>query len=83
MIAAGHRPPQYRRAVTQRWLDADQQRTWRSWLSVSELLPRALDAQLQRDAGISHAAYVVLAMLSEAPGRSRGYERKSTRVPSQ
>ena len=27
---------------------------------------RTLDAQLQRDAGISHAAYIVLAMLSEA-----------------
>ena len=57
--------------MTQQWLDEDQQRTWRAWLSVSELLPRALDAQLQRDAGISHAAYVVLAMLSEAPDRSR------------
>ena len=53
------------------WLDGRQQRTWRAWLTVAELLPRALDAQLQRDAGISHAAYVVLAMLSEAPGRSR------------
>ena len=30
-----------------------------------------LDAQLQRDAGISHAAYIVLAMLSEAPNRGR------------
>jgi DNA-binding MarR family transcriptional regulator len=57
--------------VTQRWLDEEQQRTWRAWLAVSELVPRALDTQLQRDAGISHAAYVVLAMLSEAPGRSR------------
>jgi len=57
--------------VTQRWLDEEQQRTWRAWLAVCELVPRALDAQLQRDAGISHAAYVVLAMLSEAPGRSR------------
>jgi DNA-binding MarR family transcriptional regulator len=57
--------------VAQRWLDEDQQRTWRAWLAVSELIPRALDAQLQRDAGISHAAYVVLAMLSESPGRSR------------
>jgi DNA-binding MarR family transcriptional regulator len=57
--------------VTQRWLDQEQQRTWRAWLAVSELVPRALDAQLQRDAGLSHAAYVVLAMLSEAPGRSR------------
>jgi DNA-binding MarR family transcriptional regulator len=57
--------------VAQRWLDDEQQRTWRAWLTVSELLPRTLDAQLQRDAGISHAAYVVLAMLSESPGRSR------------
>ena len=57
--------------VTQQWLDDEQQRMWRAWLSASELVPRALDAQLQRDAGISHAAYVVLAMLSEAPGRSR------------
>jgi DNA-binding MarR family transcriptional regulator len=57
--------------VTERWLDDDQQRTWRAWLSVAELLPRALDAQLRKDAGISHAAYVVLAMLSEAPDRSR------------
>jgi DNA-binding MarR family transcriptional regulator len=57
--------------VTQRWLDEEQQRTWRGWLAVCELVPRALDTQLQRDAGLSHAAYVVLAMLSEAPGRSR------------
>jgi DNA-binding MarR family transcriptional regulator len=57
--------------VAQRWLDDEEQRTWRAWLTVAELLPRALDAQLQRDAGISHAAYVVLAMLSESPSRSR------------
>jgi len=61
----------YRRAVADRWLDEEQQRAWRAWLTVSELVPRALDAQLQRDAGISHAAYVVLAMLSESPSRSR------------
>ena len=53
------------------WLDEQQQRTWRAWLAVTELLPRTLDAQLQRDAGMTHAAYVVLAMLSEAPDRSR------------
>jgi len=57
--------------VAQRWLDEEQQRTWRAWLTLAELLPRELDAQLQRDAGLTHAAYVVLAMLSEAPGRSR------------
>src|SRR6476469_585976 len=57
--------------MAQPWLDDEQQRTWRAWLAVSELVPRTPDAQLQRDAGLSHAAYVVLAMLSEAPGRSR------------
>jgi DNA-binding MarR family transcriptional regulator len=57
--------------MAERWLDDRQQRTWRAWLTVAELLPRVLDAQLQRDAGISHAAYVVLAMLSESPDRSR------------
>ena len=57
--------------MAQRWLDDQEQRTWRAWLTVTELLPRALDAQLQRDAGISHAAYVVLAMLSASPSRSR------------
>src|SRR4051794_12878908 len=57
--------------MAERWLDEEQQRTWRAWLTVSELLPRALDTPLQRDAGISHAAYVVLALLSESPSRSR------------
>jgi DNA-binding MarR family transcriptional regulator len=56
--------------VDEQWLDENQQQTWRTWLTVSELLPRALDAQLQRDAGISHAAYIVLAMLSESATRS-------------
>jgi DNA-binding MarR family transcriptional regulator len=59
------------RAVDPEWLDERQQRTWRAWLAVTELLPRTLDAQLQRDAGLTHAAYIVLAMLSEAPDRSR------------
>lgn len=54
-----------------RWLDEEQQQAWRAWLTVAEMLPRALDAQLQRDAGLSHAAYVVLAMLSESPTRRR------------
>jgi DNA-binding MarR family transcriptional regulator len=62
---------QYGPAVEQDWLDEQQQRMWRTWLTVSELLPRALDGQLQRDAGISHAGYIVLAMLSESSTRSR------------
>jgi len=58
-------------SVADQWLDEVEQHTWRMWLAVAELLPRTLDAQLQRDAGLTHAAYVVLAMLSEAPDGSR------------
>jgi DNA-binding MarR family transcriptional regulator len=53
-----------------RWLDDEEQRTWRRFLAVNELLTAALDRQLQRDAGMTHGTYVVLAMLSEAPDRS-------------
>ena len=52
-----------------RWLTQDQQRVWRRLLPVLHELPAALDRQLQVDAGIPHAYYVILAMLSEAPGR--------------
>lgn len=52
------------------WLSDDEQRAWRALLRTSELLQGALDAQLQRDAGIPHTYYVVLAMLSEAPDRT-------------
>jgi DNA-binding MarR family transcriptional regulator len=52
--------------VGDRWLDDEQQRAWRAWLTVSELVPRALDAQLQRDAGLSHFEYMVMVNLSNA-----------------
>jgi len=53
-----------------RWLDADEQETWRAFLWTSRLLNEALDRQLQRDSGMPHAYYMILAMLSEAPGRA-------------
>ena len=37
---------------------------------MTALLPVALDHQLQREAEMGHSSYIVLAMLSEAPGRS-------------
>lgn len=52
------------------WLDACEQRAWRRTAAVMTLLPAALDAQLQRDAGLTQFAYLVLAMLSETPGRT-------------
>ncbi|MFV2172174.1 MarR family winged helix-turn-helix transcriptional regulator [Actinomadura sp. LOL_016] len=54
-----------------RWLDDDEQETWRAFLWTSRLLNEALDRQLQRDSGMPHAYYVILAMLSESPGNAR------------
>ena len=53
-----------------RWLDDEEQRAWRSFLRAAAAIDEALDRQLQRDAGMPHAYYQVLAMLSEAPDRT-------------
>ncbi len=53
-----------------RWLTSDEQVAWRKLAAMMMLLPAALDTQLQRDADLTHFAYFVLAMLSEAPDRS-------------
>jgi DNA-binding MarR family transcriptional regulator len=52
-----------------KWLDKEQQAAWRAMLAMYQLLDDALDRQLQRDAKMPHAYYMVLAMLSEAPDR--------------
>ena len=52
-----------------RWLDDDEQQVWRRLIGVVLTLPAALEQQLQRDAGISHFEYWVMALLSEAPER--------------
>ncbi|MEU5790717.1 MarR family transcriptional regulator [Micromonospora purpureochromogenes] len=52
-----------------RWLDPDEQRTWRAFLTASRALMDTLDRELQRDAGMPHAYYEILVRLSEAPGR--------------
>jgi DNA-binding MarR family transcriptional regulator len=54
-----------------RWLTAEEQQTWFALTGVLTWLPDALDAQLQRDAGISHFEYQVMAMLSMSPQRTR------------
>jgi DNA-binding MarR family transcriptional regulator len=53
-----------------RWLDDDEQGAWRSFLRAAAAIDEALDRQLQRDAGMPHAYYQVLAMLSESPERT-------------
>ncbi|GIJ29420.1 MarR family transcriptional regulator [Micromonospora qiuiae] len=52
-----------------RWLNPDEQRTWRAFLAASRALMETLDRELQRDAGMPHAYYEILVRLSEAPER--------------
>jgi DNA-binding MarR family transcriptional regulator len=52
------------------WLEPAEREAWLRLIGVVELLPGALDAQLRRDAGLTHFEYYVLAMLSEAPERT-------------
>lgn len=56
--------------MTTTWLDDDERRAWVRLVAVLELLPAALDAQLRRDAGLTHFDYFVLSRLSEAPERT-------------
>ncbi|MFJ4655873.1 MarR family winged helix-turn-helix transcriptional regulator [Nocardia sp. NPDC088792] len=53
-----------------RWLDAEERQAWTALARTLVRLPAALDAQLRRDAGISHFEYQVLSLLSEAPDRT-------------
>jgi DNA-binding MarR family transcriptional regulator len=53
-----------------RWLDADEQQTWRSFLTASRLVFDRIERQLQHGAGLPHAYYEILVRLSEAPGRT-------------
>ena len=53
-----------------RWLSAEEERTWRSYLTATRMLAAQLDRELQRDAGMPHAYYEILVRLSDAPGRA-------------
>lgn len=53
-----------------RWLDDDERAAWQRFAAVLELLPAALNAQLERDEQLNHVDYYSLAMLSEAPRRT-------------
>ncbi|MCU1396546.1 MAG: MarR family transcriptional regulator [Ilumatobacteraceae bacterium] len=53
-----------------RWLDRDEQATWRAFLLATQLVDEVLDRQLQRDAQMPHAYYAILVRLSEARDQS-------------
>lgn len=52
------------------WLSDEQQAAWRPFVALLLRLPAALDAELQKDAGVNHFDYLVLSGLSEAPGHT-------------
>jgi DNA-binding MarR family transcriptional regulator len=51
-------------------LSDDDLETWAALATVLEWLPTALDAQLQRDAGLTHFEYGVLFALADAEDRT-------------
>ena len=53
-----------------RWLNTEESAAWVRLIALAELLPGALDAQLLRDAGLTHFEYVALMALAEAPDRT-------------
>jgi DNA-binding MarR family transcriptional regulator len=54
-------------ADTTRWLDAEEQQIWRQLSTMILRLQPVLSAQLQREFGISHFEYLIMACLSETP----------------
>src|ERR1035438_10686171 len=50
------------------WLDEEEMPAWLAFLEVSHLLERAVEQQLKRDAGLSHAQYEILSRLESADG---------------
>jgi DNA-binding MarR family transcriptional regulator len=53
-----------------RWLDDEQQDSWRAFAKAMVKLRWALECQLQHDAGLSFIEYHALARLSENPGNT-------------
>lgn len=54
-----------------RWLTDEERELWLKLVGLSMLMPNAVEAQLKRDADMNQFEYHVLAMLSEAPNRTR------------
>ena len=57
-------------AAEPRWLSAEEQETWRSFLCACNAFFSAVDAQLQHDSGMPHTYYEILVRLSETPGHA-------------
>lgn len=53
-----------------RWLDPEEQRTWRLYLTATKRLSEVLERELSSRTEVPHAYYEVLVRLSEAPERT-------------
>ena len=53
-----------------RWLSADEQLAWRSFVDGFRALVDVLDRQLQADSNLPHSYFEILVPLSEAPDRT-------------
>ncbi|GIM89366.1 MarR family winged helix-turn-helix transcriptional regulator [Paractinoplanes toevensis] len=65
-----------------RWLSDEQQQAWRRCVEVLVKVPAALEAQLQRDAGLTHMGYIVLSTLSERSDRRLSMSKLAKLVSS-
>jgi DNA-binding MarR family transcriptional regulator len=50
-------------------LDHDEQVAWKALIVLAQLLPGALDRQLQSESGLAHSDFAVLSALSSTPER--------------
>ena len=58
-----------------RWLNDEEQATWRAYLRATHLLTVQLERELQAESELSHADYEILVQLSEAPRPPPAHER--------
>ena len=63
-----------------RWLTDEQQQAWRQVVEVLVRVPAAIEAQLQRDAGLTHMGYLVLMTLSERSDRRLSMSKLAKRA---
>ncbi|WP_434438762.1 MarR family winged helix-turn-helix transcriptional regulator [Lentzea sp. E54] len=63
-----------------RWLSEEESNAWHHFVQAYHLLERQIEQQLQRDAGLSHAQYNVLIVLSEQPGNRMRMTELARRV---
>ena len=62
--------PTRKRSAEPRWLDAEEEATWRAFSTAMHELRGALERQLARDSELSFIEYYAMAMLSEQPGHT-------------